>query len=433
MASPRLALSAAATLLAAMTALTVSPAVAVTPSPSPSPSVSPTPTATPTTSPTALARITQRVTAAMRGSTAAHSDYRIQISDIGTISHNANRRSAPASNEKLLTTLTLLDLAGPTYRYVTTVSGTTAIGVTGALDGDLVLVGSGDPTLTQGDLASMARQLAQAGLRHVTGRLVVDDSRYSQTTRAPGWKHDFVPDESGTVDAFTVDNNDWRSGTAFEADPTHANAGLWRNALHKAGISVAGPTVVGAAPASLTPLVSHNSRPLSAIVEATLGESINFYAEMMLREAGYQRSGQGTRPAGIAAVTAEAAKLHIPLGIVEDGSGLSYDDRESPATFTALLDALPTQTAAYSTIYAGLPVSCRPGDTLEYRMCGPLVRGLVRAKTGTLDHISSLSGYTVTGSNRLVVFSFLLSGIGSIDAANAHIDAAVEAVVHSTA
>jgi D-alanyl-D-alanine carboxypeptidase/D-alanyl-D-alanine-endopeptidase (penicillin-binding protein 4) len=430
MASPRLARSLGATVLAISAALTLT--AAASPTPSSSTPVSPSPSPTASTDPAVAARITQRVQAAMRGSTAAHADYKIEVSGIGTIAHDANRRSAPASNEKLLTSLTLLDLVGPTYRYVTTVSGTSAINA-GTINGDLVLVGSGDPTLTRRDLGGMANQLAASGLHHVTGRLVIDDTRYSQTTRAPGWKPAFVPEESGTVDSFTVDNNDWRQGAAFYADPTRDNAGLWRTALANNGITVAGPTAIEGRPAVLLPLISHNSAPLSQIVGMTLRESINFYAEMMLREAGFQRSGHGSLASGTAAVQARAGILSIPVGVVEDGSGLSYADRESPSAFTALLDVLPTQTSAYSAIYAGLPVSCKSGGTLEGRLCGPAVRGIVRAKTGTLDRISSLSGYAVTSSNRLVVFSFLLSGIRNVYTANDHIDMAIRAVVGTTA
>jgi D-alanyl-D-alanine carboxypeptidase/D-alanyl-D-alanine-endopeptidase (penicillin-binding protein 4) len=430
MASPRLARSFGAAVLAASAVFALTAAASPSPPISSSPSASPTPS--PTTSPAVAARIAQQVRAAMRGSTAAHADYEIQVSGIGTIAHDASRRSAPASNEKLLTSLTLLDLVGPTYRYVTTVSGTTTIS-NGTINGDLVLVGGGDPTLTRRDLGGMAKQLAAKGLQHVTGQLVVDDTRYSQTTVAPGWKREFVPEESGTVDGFTVDNNDWRNGAAFDTDPTRDNADLWRTALANNGITVAGPTTIQGRPAVLLPLVSHSSAPLSEIVGMTLRESINFYAEMMLREAGFQRSGHGSLATGTAAVEARASILDIPVGTIEDGSGLSYADRESPSAFAALLDVLPTQTSAYSAIYSGLPVSCRSGGTLEGRLCEPAVRGIVRAKTGTLDRISSLSGYAVTSSNRLIVFSFLLSGIGNVYTANDHIDSAIRAVVGTTA
>lgn len=369
--------------------------------------------------------------AAVRGSTARYADYKITIAGLGSVTHSPNTATAPASNEKLFTTVALLEKVGASYRYTTQVSGT-AEPAGGTLAGDLVLTGSGDPTLTRHDLGSLARQLAATGLRRVTGRLVVDDTRYSHTTRAPGWKRNFLPDESGAVDAFSVDNDNWRSDRGFLADPSYANAGLWRSALAKAGVHVAGSTFVGPAPATLFPLVSHRSRPLSAIVSMTLRESINYYAEMMLRELGYQSSGHGSRATGIAAVQSLARRLGVPTGRIEDGSGLSYSNRETPATYVAWLSKLPSRPATYHVVYDSLPTSCQSNGTLKYRMCGPHVKGRVHAKTGTLDHITSLSGYTETEGGRFVTFSFLFSGAGSVTTASKHIDAAITAVVRST-
>ena len=71
-------------------------------------------------------------------------------------------------------------------------------------------------------------------------------------------------------------------------------------------------TNVTIAPSTLVPLAAHRSRPLSAIVKATLHESINYYAEMMLRELGWQYTGHGSRASGSAAVRRFARGL-IPL------------------------------------------------------------------------------------------------------------------------
>ncbi|HWB66564.1 MAG TPA: D-alanyl-D-alanine carboxypeptidase [Mycobacteriales bacterium] len=383
----------------------------------------------------ALSRLAAKVAQAFHGSAARHVDYRMQVDGVGTISHHANTSSAPASNEKLLTTAALLFEAGPSFRYVTRVYGSAAVDPGGTLAGDLTLVGSGDPTLTHGDLAGIARQLHKQGLRRVTGSIVIDDSRYSHGTRAPGWKHDFLPEESGAVDAFSVDNDNWQSNKSFLADPTHANAGLWRKALRHVGIHVRGPIKVQPAPTGTRVLLtSHRSRPLSKIVNMTLRESINYYAEMMLREAGFHFTGRhGNRATGIAAVQRMAHRLSLPLGRFFDGSGLSYRDRETPGNFVAWLTKLPQLSAVYKTIYSGLPVSCRPNGTLKSRLCGPHVKGVVHAKTGTLDHISTLSGYTTTEGGRSVTFSILLSGIRNTATAIKHIDAAVAAVVRSRA
>ncbi|HVT21970.1 MAG TPA: D-alanyl-D-alanine carboxypeptidase [Mycobacteriales bacterium] len=427
MASPRLAVLAAVVLASGVLGGTPELVAAPAPTPTPTPSASPTSTSSPASG-AALSRLESRVDKALRGSTARHVDYKITVAGLGALASHPNRASAPASNEKLFTAIALVNQVGPSYRYVTQVSGS-AEPVDGTLDGDLVLVGSGDPTLTRHDLARLAHHLRRTGLRRVTGRLVVDDSRYSHGTRAPGWKHDFLPSESGAVDAFSVDNDNWKSSARFLANPTSANAGLWRHALKRAGVHVAGPTFVGAAPATPVPLIAHNSRPLSKIVGMTLRESINYYAEMMLREVGYQHSGHGSRKSGIAAIRGFARSLSLPVGRLEDGSGLSYANRETPGTYIAWLAKLPSQPMTYRTVYDGLATSCKPNGTLKYRMCGPHLKHEVHAKTGTLTHITSLSGYTETRGGRFVVFSFLFSGVRSISAANRHIDAALKAVV----
>jgi serine-type D-Ala-D-Ala carboxypeptidase/endopeptidase (penicillin-binding protein 4) len=379
----------------------------------------------------AASSLSARVAKAIKGSTASHFDYQISVAGLGTISRGATHSSAPASNEKLFTTATILNRLGPTFRYTTPVSATASIAANGTLHGDLVITGSGDPTLTTTDLHGLAKQLRRHGLKHVTGRLIVDDSRYSHTTLARGWKRKFLPDESGPVDAFTVNHNEWRGGASFDRNPSRDNAGLWRKVLKKAHITVRGKTTVRHEAVPLRTLVIHHSESLGAVVAGTLTYSINFDAEMMLREAGAQRSGHGSLATGIAAIRAEGHALGVNPGTMYDGSGLSYDDRETPAVVQDWLSALrDRQPSVYSTIYYGVPVSCTSG-TLHTRLCGKNVRGRVRAKTGTLDHVTALSGYTTTLSGQQVTFSFLVSGFkdSHFGKVESRVDKAIAAVV----
>lgn len=387
------------------------------------------PPAAATPSGTSASTVAYHVRDAMAGSTARHADYRFVVGGVGTISHHAATTTAPASTEKLLTTVTLLEQVGPNFHYVTSVFGTAPL-VGHRLEGDLVLKASGDPTLTRADLAQLADRVHRAGVHRVTGHVVVDDSRYDHATMAPGWKSSFVPTETGPVDAFTVDRNTWRSGRTFDADPSHANAELWRAALRKARVKVPTAVKVESTPLTLTPIATHNSGPLREIVAHTLTVSDNFYAEMMLREAGAQESGYGTRTTGIRAVKGEAASLGVHIGKVYDGSGLSYRDRESPATLTAWLQAAKRLTS-YPTLYASLPVSCHTG-TLEHRLCGKHLSGKVHAKTGTLTAINALAGWATTRHGRTMTFAILLSGERSSYRALEHLDAAVSAAVRSS-
>jgi len=381
----------------------------------------------PSTRTTLIAKIDK----ALRGSTATHARFQISGTSVGTVGRAPKRSSAPASNEKLLTTGTILALLGPQFRYATRVGSTAPI-THGKLRGNLDLIGAGDPTLTTGDLAKMARHLRRLGLRHVTGRLVVDDTRYSHHTRARGWKPAFVPEESGPVSAFTVNHNDWRSGSAFDRDPTPDNARLWRKALKAVHITVAGATKVAPVPSMPVRLLTHHSSTLATIVEATLTYSLNFDAEMMLREIGAQRTGRGTIGTGIAGIQAEAATLDVPTGTIHDGSGLSYDDRQTPATIVAWLKALSRLPKVSTAVYDGLPVACRTG-TLDHRLCGSATSGRVRAKTGTLDHVTALSGFATARSGRTLTFSFLLSGFSDRKFATAvsHLDKAVAVAVRN--
>jgi D-alanyl-D-alanine carboxypeptidase/D-alanyl-D-alanine-endopeptidase (penicillin-binding protein 4) len=358
----------------------------------------------------------------LKGSGAGHLDFRINDPAYGNFSRAAHRASAPASNEKLFTTITLLSEVGPNFHYVTKVFGTAAL-VGHSLDGDLVVRGSGDPTLTRAGLLKLARRLHRAGLHHVSGNLIIDDTRYSHKTRVSGWKHKFVPEETGPMSAFTVDHNEWRGGASFDRDPTRDNARLFRTALHKAHITIRRRIEVRRTPPDATLLLTHRSAHLSAIVDATLTDSINFDAEMMLREAGAQRSGHGSPATGVAAIQAMASKLGVPLGTAHDGSGLSYTDRETPATLVRWLTTLKSL-PIYKTVYYALPLSCETG-TLKYRMCGPNVRGEVRAKTGTLTHVSALSGYVISKVGHPITFSFLASGVKNFTKLYSKVDAAV--------
>jgi serine-type D-Ala-D-Ala carboxypeptidase/endopeptidase (penicillin-binding protein 4) len=368
---------------------------------------------------------------ALSGSTAKHADFEVVGSPAGPITSGALVPSAPASNEKILTTGTILVMLGPTFRYTTRVGAATTV-TKGTLHGDLDLIGSGDPTLTTTNLARMASNLHRKGLRHVTGRLVVDDSRYSHVTLARGWKRAFVPAESGPLSAFTVNHNGWRGGRAFDRDPTPDNAALWRKALHKAHITIHGKTRVGAIASMPVTLQTHRSEDLDQIVRDTLTYSINFDAEMMLREIGAQRSGHGTLASGVAGVRAEATTLGLPVGTIYDGSGLSYDDRETPATLVAWLAKLYQLTNVAPSVYYGMPVACHTG-TLRNRLCGKYTSGHVRAKTGTLDHVTALSGFATAKSGRTLMFSFLLSGFKKKNFGKAigHLDDAVAVAVRN--
>lgn len=146
---------------------------------------------------------------------------------------NAHRKFVPASNQKILVTSTALSLLGPDYRYESALwsNGTLEDGV---LDGDLVMVGMGDPTLSQpfwpsGEVAmvALADSLRAAGVRRVTGALVVDATRWDSTTVGPTWEVEDLPFAYGsTGGVFALDHGEITVvaiGGQVEGDPVTVN------------------------------------------------------------------------------------------------------------------------------------------------------------------------------------------------------------------
>ncbi|MGW8265249.1 MAG: D-alanyl-D-alanine carboxypeptidase/D-alanyl-D-alanine-endopeptidase [Longimicrobiales bacterium] len=122
-------------------------------------------------------------------------------------SHSSHRKFVPASNMKILSTATALSLLGSDYRFETELWGVGEMDrSTGTLRGDLVLRASGDPTLSdrfypsaEAPLDSLALGLWRAGLRSVTGSLVVDVSAWDSTTVPDSWMVGNLPGTSAAT------------------------------------------------------------------------------------------------------------------------------------------------------------------------------------------------------------------------------------------
>ena len=287
----------------------------------------------------------------------------------------------PASNEKLTVTYAALRDLGVSYRFKTDAL---------ASDGNLYLKGFGDPTLTSTRLDKLAAQVAAAGVTHA-GRLFADESWFDARRTAPGWKASFLIDECPPLSALVVDRAQYDHHVALS--PALAAAGTFRKLLRKHGVTT-GAIALGRAPASATQLGEVESPPLAAVVKAMDRDSDNFRAEMLLKELGAEGRGAGTTAAGAAIVRADLASDGVPLAGVSivDGSGLSQLDRLTAGAVASLLEVAWNNPVLKLPLWSALPVAGVSG-TLEDRMQKAPARGAVRAKTGTTDEASALSGY----------------------------------------
>ncbi len=156
--------------------------------------------------------------------------------------------------------------------------------------------------------------------------------------------------------------------------------------------------------------VDHVSAPLIEDITATLKESLNLHAELMLRDLGMGwRSGSEHSPAvageRVVQQQSTAAGIDAHELVLYDGSGLSTKDLVTPRAEAQLL-AYAAKQSWFAQWKAALPVGGVDG-TLASRFTEPPLKGRVFAKTGTLGESRALAGYVHCASGREMIFSIL--------------------------
>jgi len=405
----------------------------------------------------------------------------------------------PASNQKVLATATALLRLGSTWRFRTELSGPTPDG-DGTIAGDLILRGSGDPSLRDVHLDAMAEDLARRGTRRIEGRVLGDPRRIGSdeavvTGRSPvrvGWAaievHVRPGDKVGASavaslrpgsDSLRVVNQAvtvkgrgrigvsvsrageqiqvlvtgkiglGRAGFVIRRAPpsdTLYAAVLMRAALVRAGIEVGGPAGVSAsegrdrlvaAPArsdlqlasathfgdtpvalvrrnaGLGPaiLAVHESAPLPLLIRRVNKNSDNEWAERVLEAAGAETYGGSANTAkGVRALREALTDLGVPSSGYNpaNGSGLGHQNRVAPAAMADLLRRLYFDPRVGPDLLQSLSVGGVDGTTRN-RFRGSSAAERVRAKTGTLNGVSCLSGY-VGDKSDVVAFSIMVEG-----------------------
>src|SRR6516165_4296433 len=205
---------------------------------------------------------------------------------------------------------------------------------------------------------------------------------------------------------------------AIQEPALHA-AAMLKRLLEERGVKVDGMagslSLPPGAPAGQTRIVlaEHLSVPLGDSVRLVNKISQNLHTEMLLRTAARQRGVWSTLedlanfPADFYAVAG------VPPGDVvqTDGSGLSRHDLVTPRAVVALLLYSQKQ-PWFADYYDSLPVAGVDG-TLEDRMRNSIAVGRLRAKTGSVEHVRTRSGYAELPSGKRLVFSFMSNNMGS--------------------
>jgi D-alanyl-D-alanine carboxypeptidase/D-alanyl-D-alanine-endopeptidase (penicillin-binding protein 4) len=158
----------------------------------------------------------------------------------------------------------------------------------------------------------------------------------------------------------------------------------------------------------MTLLFTGYSNELSEIIKVINKNSQNFFAEQLLKTIGLEINGFGSAEKGISAIKELSTEIGInPDNLVMvDGSGLSHLDMVTPRQIVELLKYMYSNKELFPYFFNSFPIAGVDGS-LGKRMKGTSAENIVRAKTGYISHVRSLSGYAVTGDNEPVAFSMI--------------------------
>lgn len=368
----------------------------------------------------------------------------VEVDDRVLVNLEDSTPLVPASNQKILTTFVALEVLGPDHRFVTSVRIDGVI-VDGVLQGNLFLVGGGDPYLSTDDwwsqytetngrshtsLNTLADAVAATGLTSLTGGLFGDEALFDSVRHGP-WPQRLIDQkQSGPLSALSVNEGHlggWpreftSSSQRAQTDnpPLHA-AQVFASLLGERGITI--PTAeVGVAPASSSRIAFIESPSLLDTVTHINSYSSNYGAEVVLKHLGIAAggAGQGTTQAGAAAVLSHLSDQGFRTAgvVVMDGSGLAdgvdLDGDGVPEqdllTCALLADVLETADPD-SDFAASLSIGGERGSLLTRFEESPAA-GQVAAKTGTLNDVTALSGYveSLTESETSLIFTYVVNG-----------------------
>lgn len=367
---------------------------------------------------------------------------------------NANRLFKPASNLKLITSAAAIEKLKPDFRYHTEFYIDGEVTPDGILHGNLIVSGSPDPILSGffdqriNDIVhSWIDTLNAHGIYTILGDLILDNSYYFGNHVALANQDTYKPLEFFTVASFknadatqlskakirryrTVKLKNgktkkvayrYRNKTRLRkvtVEPNVYMMDVMMKELHKRQMIVSDEVKKIAYSTSLDRtkwkhFYTHTSAPLSELLKIINKNSDNFYADQLLRTLGGEFRGEGSIDKGIEVVR-EFLIYNIYARPDEfqlvDGSGLSHANLVTPELLVKVMRYMRSRGENFDVYYESLSIPTVDG-TLGGRIHHELAKN-IRAKTGSITGVISLSGYLTSRSGQQIYFSIIGNNAG---------------------
>lgn len=308
-------------------------------------------------------------------------------------SHNSTKPLIPASIMKSVTTATLLDKVGPKYIYLTPVYTTGNI-VSDVLEGNIFIVGSGDPSINSSHapessdfITEIVEALKGEGISKIKGKIIIDESDFPGAAVNPTWASGDLPHYYGTgTHGFNFADN--ANGKKSVQDPASAFKSKLQSSMNAAGITVDNEEI------SLNErkdiLFEHESGTIDEIMRSCMMRSDNQFAEAFLRLVGLKYGKDGSVAEGASRLTAFWKNKHAFMDGVNivDGSGLSRSNRLTARFMGDVLKNM-YRNPYYASFF---PLAGQEG-TLRNLLAGTPLEGYIAMKTGSMNGIQCYAGY----------------------------------------
>lgn len=323
----------------------------------------------------------------------------------------AKKLFVPASNTKLFTSAAALYFMGPDYKFKTKLLTDGKIH-NNNLSGNIYIKFSGDPSLKLRDIENLLAKLNKLKVKEIKGNIFLDISQFDRQPYANGCMiEDLNKSWNQPISALIIDKKSIKEALALSngLNSFHLNTkNLFKKLLNKLNIKFKGNIVLKKAPPQVRELATHYSKKLQELIKLVLKESDNLYADCIFKKLGYHVYGTpGSWASGTKAVhkflekTTDIKPTEIYLN---DGSGRSRYNLISPDSLIKLLKAI-YDSSMYPIFLDALP-ACGKEGTLSKRMTSNANQ--VKAKTGTLNGVSALSGY-INNTQKPYAFSIIIN------------------------